>query len=120
MDYPTGISEQRGWTGEILRSEAGDKESEVEEWLSRSAIGKLKEFASVDQVNRNLEDKGIEFSSSYMGVSVEELPMPVSSEWLTLTLGLNPGLMNKANQEFEFGKFHRASGEEEWGLVERS
>jgi hypothetical protein len=44
-----------------------DKEIEVEDWLSRSAIRKLKEFGSIDQVSRNLEVRGVEFSFSYMG-----------------------------------------------------
>ncbi|KAK1583655.1 hypothetical protein Q3G72_025894 [Acer saccharum] len=46
---------------------SGDKEIEVEDWLSCIAIGKLKVFDCFDQVNRNLEDRGIEFTSSYMG-----------------------------------------------------
>ncbi|KAI9180719.1 hypothetical protein LWI28_007512 [Acer negundo] len=44
----------RGPEGEQNRSSlilswAGDKEVEVEDWLSRAAIGKLKEFDSIDQ-----------------------------------------------------------------------
>ncbi|KAK1591760.1 hypothetical protein Q3G72_013164 [Acer saccharum] len=45
----------------------GDSEIELEDWLSCNAIGKLKDFTSVFQVNKNLEDKGLGFSSSYMG-----------------------------------------------------
>ncbi|KAK4849070.1 hypothetical protein QYF36_020487 [Acer negundo] len=45
----------RGPEGEQNRSSlilswAGDKEVEVEDWLSRAAIGKLKEFDSIDQL----------------------------------------------------------------------
>ncbi|KAK4849927.1 hypothetical protein QYF36_002155 [Acer negundo] len=41
--------------------------AENEEWLFRSAIGVLKEFASVEAVNKKLEDMGFVFSYSYMG-----------------------------------------------------
>ncbi|KAK0600843.1 hypothetical protein LWI29_018888 [Acer saccharum] len=59
------VSEQKSKT--VSMSWMGDTENEVEDWLSRSAIGKLKEFSSLIQVNKNLEDRGINFSSSYMG-----------------------------------------------------
>ena len=41
--------------------------SEVEDWLSRSAMGVLKYFGSVDPVNKKLEDRGFLFSTSFMG-----------------------------------------------------
>ncbi|KAK1559102.1 hypothetical protein Q3G72_010727 [Acer saccharum] len=42
--------------------------SEVdEEWLSTTAVGVLKNFGNLEKVNRKLEDRGINFSSAYMG-----------------------------------------------------
>ncbi|KAK1553304.1 hypothetical protein Q3G72_032488 [Acer saccharum] len=40
---------------------------EVEEWLSRSAVGTLKNFGSLELVNRKLDDRGFEFSSTFRG-----------------------------------------------------
>ncbi|KAK1584691.1 hypothetical protein Q3G72_035284 [Acer saccharum] len=172
----------------------GDKETEVEDWLSCIAIGKLKVFDCIDHVNRNLEVRGIDFSSSYMGgnyiawtfgsnydrdgfidngflwrncfssmmewkenwandskliwvdiygvplscwykvvpseilvksgkrdfrVRLEEPLIPVLSEWLSRRLGLKSELKNKINQEDDGGECCGASGEGEWGLVER-
>ncbi|KAI9198226.1 hypothetical protein LWI28_012066 [Acer negundo] len=39
-----------------------------EKWMSRSAIGVLKEFTSLDSFNQRLKAKGLAFSSSFMGV----------------------------------------------------
>ncbi|KAK1565052.1 hypothetical protein Q3G72_017703 [Acer saccharum] len=46
---------------------SGDLEVDTEDWISRSAFGKLREFASVEMVNKNLEDRGIVYSAAYMG-----------------------------------------------------
>ncbi|KAK1576752.1 hypothetical protein Q3G72_016228 [Acer saccharum] len=40
---------------------------EDEEWLSRCAVGTMKDFMSVQSINKKLEDRGFVFSSSYMG-----------------------------------------------------
>ncbi|KAK1583363.1 hypothetical protein Q3G72_023028 [Acer saccharum] len=40
---------------------------EVEEWLSRSAVGTLKNFGSVEDVNQKLDDRGFVFSSTFLG-----------------------------------------------------
>ncbi|KAI9160762.1 hypothetical protein LWI28_011263 [Acer negundo] len=52
-------------------------------------------------------------------IRVEESTLPVSSEWLSNTLGLNHGLKFRAGGEVDSGDFHRASGKGEWGLVEK-
>ncbi|KAI9165470.1 hypothetical protein LWI28_014766 [Acer negundo] len=40
---------------------------EVEEWLSRSVVGALKKFGSVEDVNQKLDDRGFVFSSTFLG-----------------------------------------------------
>ncbi|KAK0601695.1 hypothetical protein LWI29_026571 [Acer saccharum] len=40
---------------------------QVEEWLSRSAVGVLKFFGSVEVVNKMLDDRGFVFSSTFLG-----------------------------------------------------
>ncbi|KAK1564522.1 hypothetical protein Q3G72_005036 [Acer saccharum] len=52
-------------------------------------------------------------------VRLEEPLIPVSSEWLSRRLGLKSELKNKINQEDDGGECCGASGEGEWGLVER-
>ncbi|KAK1571163.1 hypothetical protein Q3G72_012814 [Acer saccharum] len=42
-------------------------EKGVEEWLSRCAVGVLKKFANISSVSKRLSNKGISFSSSYIG-----------------------------------------------------
>ncbi|KAK0594098.1 hypothetical protein LWI29_005582 [Acer saccharum] len=52
-------------------------------------------------------------------VRLEEAANPVTSEWLSLTLGLKSGLKNRANQDSGNGECCRASGEGKWELVGR-
>ncbi|KAK1577964.1 hypothetical protein Q3G72_026436 [Acer saccharum] len=40
---------------------------ETEEWLSRSAVGVLKNFSSVESVNQKLDDRGFKYSSTFQG-----------------------------------------------------
>ncbi|KAK1582776.1 hypothetical protein Q3G72_018150 [Acer saccharum] len=40
---------------------------EMEDWLSKSAVGTLKQFESVESVNQKLEARGFNFSSTFMG-----------------------------------------------------
>ncbi|KAK0572105.1 hypothetical protein LWI29_026222 [Acer saccharum] len=42
-------------------------EKGVEEWLSRCAVGVLKTFANISSVSKRLSNRGISFSSSYIG-----------------------------------------------------
>ncbi|KAK0598948.1 hypothetical protein LWI29_000973 [Acer saccharum] len=44
-----------------------DFRQEEHEWLSRCAVGVLKDFVKVSRVNKRLIDAGIMFSSSYLG-----------------------------------------------------
>ncbi|KAK0600462.1 hypothetical protein LWI29_015248 [Acer saccharum] len=44
-----------------------DFRQEEHEWLSRCAVGVLKDFVEVSRVNKRLIDAGIMFSSSYLG-----------------------------------------------------
>ncbi|KAK1580966.1 hypothetical protein Q3G72_001760 [Acer saccharum] len=101
----------------------GDKETEVEDWLSCIAIGKLKVFDCIDHVNRNLEvvpsEILVKSGKRDFRVRLEEPLIPVLSEWLSRRLGLKSELKNKINQEDDGGECCGASGEGEWGLVER-
>ncbi|KAK1583378.1 hypothetical protein Q3G72_023228 [Acer saccharum] len=100
----------------------GDSEVEVEDWLSRSAIGKLKEFASVEQLgglvgelmwideetlNKTRLDKGrfLILVSPEKQISPEKLGLKPSKS--SLDIGGEPL------------ECKEASGRGEWGLVER-
>ncbi|KAK1584212.1 hypothetical protein Q3G72_030839 [Acer saccharum] len=52
-------------------------------------------------------------------IRIEESSSSVSSEWLSKTLGLNPGARFKVEEEIATDEFPLASGEGEWRLVER-
>ncbi|KAK1591497.1 hypothetical protein Q3G72_008667 [Acer saccharum] len=39
----------------------------MDDWLSKSAVGTLKQFESVESVNQKLEARGFNFSSTFMG-----------------------------------------------------
>ncbi|KAK0599458.1 hypothetical protein LWI29_005471 [Acer saccharum] len=42
-------------------------QNEVEEWLTRSAVGFLRDFSDVNSVNLKLEARGFTFTSTYLG-----------------------------------------------------
>ena len=60
------VNEELAETEKVWEMAWNNKDNE-DEWLSKCAIGVLKEFANVSSVNHRLSSRGISFSSKYLG-----------------------------------------------------
>ncbi|KAK1588842.1 hypothetical protein Q3G72_027689 [Acer saccharum] len=72
MSNSNSEGDRKSWQqGRLTMSWIGSPEDSS--WLSRSAMGQLREFVNVDQVNRKLESKGFVFFSAFLGDEFLEL-----------------------------------------------
>ncbi|KAK3199260.1 hypothetical protein Dsin_022675 [Dipteronia sinensis] len=51
----------------VLDRKTEDRKTEDKKWIEGSAVGVLRDFASVTKVNKRLTDRGFGFSSRYLG-----------------------------------------------------